>query len=287
VGSALAWLRGLIVLEWVAAAAGAAVDIWLGDTLPEPLRSYVPPEPDALGAVAGATAALALTVALAVAGSIGILVRWPAARPIYAASVVVSIATIPWFGYSILHAWAAPFYTVSSLASGAALALLYLSPAAAEFGSAPAQDAERGVVARTARTGGLLVVGLLAGMGLLVVVVGAAAVGFLVALERFDDAGRRLGAASDDSACLATAIERARTGWFSAWESSFLSACLEAAHRTDAFCADVPDPREDEFETFDATPWVKERCAADPEVGWCVLLYSVVQDHCAERSPGG
>jgi hypothetical protein len=282
-GSAVLWLRILVVAQWVLAAGGALVDVWLWDCLPEPLRQFTGSRPCcSLSSLAVASLALLVAVALGVVGSLGILVRWAPARLLYAGSALLAIGVLPWLGQHISHAYAQPLYQLASLATGATLALLYLSPAARDFGAPPAEPAETlAASARGAVRGGLLLaVGALAGIGGLAVAAIVAGIAMFAATQSVYTEAARIGAETDDTGCLAKARERLAGGsWF---ESGFLVLCLESARQTEAFCSGVAAPPDE----FDApNPWLEERCKDEPDRDTCQTLLSTVQYHCSERGP--
>jgi hypothetical protein len=274
--SSSAWLRILVGLEWAAFVAAALVGFVFADSLPDPLRSYAPDLGSLRNEFAVGIGAL-VALLLHVAGSIAILAGWARARALYTAGTAALVAWLPFGGARVVHGLAEPFYEIASMATGAVLALLYLSPASLPVSRAP----EGAAPARALRTAGLLLVGALAGIGVLALLVSFLAYGLMSEFDHAEDEARRIGTSTDDAGCLAAARERIDVswGWF---ETGFLDTCLQHAGKTDAFCRDVPaiEPEAD----WQETAWAKARCQDDPRFDSCVALEYAVQLHCGERA---
>jgi hypothetical protein len=282
-GPSLVWLRVAIVLSWAAGAAGVGVDWWCHDSLPEPLRGYAP-DLGSLQSELGHAVALLVVLALLVAGSVGVLLLWPPARLLYTTGSLASLALLLGFGPRVAHGWAEPFYEIGSMASGAALALLYLSPAAQAFGSVPpdaaaAQARPRGSAAL--RSAALLVVGALAGIGALFVAAGFAFMTAVGVMEGVESEAKRVAAGSDAAGCFATARERLRENDdVLDFEWPFLGSCLEHVRDLEVFCRDVPPLGvEDDARN---EPWLDAHCGDGSNRTECEGLLYTVQQYCAD-----
>jgi hypothetical protein len=276
----LLWLRILVVVQWAARLAGMAIASVYWDVLPPPLRDY----DSGAGAMLDVSLAWALRMlafALAVGGSAGVVLAWPPARLVYTAGALLALPTAVLQGHVVSHGYAAPLYGVAWLANGAALALLWFSPAAQVFGSAPETLAMRAddTVGRTVHGVVILAVGALAGIGALVIASAAATGLYFAGTERARLAGADVGKSGDDSACVSAALERAREGTFEWFDNSFLSSCLSVAGRSDALCATVPIPYPD-GDDVEIARFTRERCEGQPDHDACVAIYGAVQWHC-------
>lgn len=272
-------LRGLAVAELALALAGGAASLWLWDTLPPALRDYEALEPELFGSlVPGMVFALAL-LPLGVAACVGVFLLWRPARLLYTFAAAGSVAITPLFGPSVEPVWADLLYDLASTSSGAILALLYLSPAARHFGSAPAELVGGGPAPRDRLSSGALLaggaaLGFLAALGALA----AGLVGFGLFMERASqgasDAGRAYGTSRQDTECFAGARGYEPESAFAS-TSAFLSACLEAASPSDGFCNGVPAP-----DAKGSYAWQVARCEGDADPYGCAFLQETVQEHC-------
>jgi hypothetical protein len=117
------------------------------------------------------------------------------------------------------------------------------------------------------------------------ILLGLAAAGFAASVrsERVANEGRRFGAAVDDAACLAEARARPPPVFLAA-RASFIAGCLDAARPTEAFCAGVARVSLAEYRNpLGRSPFVRERCAREPEDDDCEVFLEIVQDYCSLR----
>ena len=125
-------LRVLVIAEWVLVAAALSVESTLQSSLPEELLLYLAAAADReLGLLT--YVALFCFIPLWAVSTIGVIWLWRPARVLYAASVILSTAIVPFLGPSVVAAWAAPLEELGLITSGAILALLYFSNAAQHF----------------------------------------------------------------------------------------------------------------------------------------------------------
>lgn len=275
-------LRALVVGEWLAVAAGLAVDQCLWGSLPEPLRSYEPSWDSLSWAVAAPILEILVVLPASIVASIGVFALWRPARSLYTAVTILGLAGLPAFGPAVTSAWSSLLYALSSLATGATLALLYLSPAARHFGKAPPEptggQAARDLLSSGALLAGGAALGFLAALGALVL----AFLGFGVFVDRASrgasDAGRAYGTSRQDAECFAGARGYEPESAFAS-TSAFLSACLEAASPSDGFCNGVPAP-----DAKGSYAWQVARCEGDADPYACAFLQETVQEHC-HRNP--
>jgi hypothetical protein len=271
-------LRVLAVAEWVFALAMGVASLWLWDTLPPALRDWEGP---AELETPWALAIGMLLLPLGLASSIGVFLLWRPARTLFAATSAVGLAITPFFGPSVEPAGVSLFFQLGTLANGAILALLYLSPAARHFGTAAQERDAAG--ARPPRLAGAalfaagVAAGVLVALGVLAAGVAGAGFGMFRAYERADQDGRAFGAANTHAACADEARRRMRdAGTFYSFSGlSFVEACLAAAQASEGFCDEVPAS-----DAPAAGAWREARCAGDDHYDDCVLVATAVQDHC-------
>ena len=128
-------LRMLIVVELLSALLGIYADIALQATFPPELQAYLLTEsqgPFSAGDAVKGVFFLALVVALIVAWvGLWLLKRW--ARTLYTTLVVISLVMTLFLGPVVTSAFAAALYSISSLAGGIMLGLLWFSELRGKF----------------------------------------------------------------------------------------------------------------------------------------------------------
>ncbi len=134
------------------------------------------------------------------------------------------------------------------------------------------------------------------GIGLLVLVAGgflaaralkAGAEGFEAGIEAASSAGKEFGASSTMDGCIENAVgQSAECSMFNLTcapnAGTFLWGCLEAAPYDAAFCADVPDTRNDDA---DVIGWCWHACARHGQVDSdiCTVVVGVVPGFCTAK----
>ena len=128
-------LRTLIVVELVSALLGIYADIVLQSSFPPPLQSYLMTQaqgPLSVGDAFSVAIVLPLIVALFVAWvGLWFLKRW--ARTLYTVLVVVFLVVTLFLGPVVTSAFAAMLYSVSALAGGVILGLVWFSELRTSF----------------------------------------------------------------------------------------------------------------------------------------------------------
>jgi hypothetical protein len=128
-------LRALIVVELASALLGIYADIALQSSLPAPLHAYLTAQSQGPLTIGGALtfAILVPMFAALVVAWVGLwlLKRW--ARTLYTALIVVFLVVTLFLGPVVASALAAMLYTVSSIAAGVILGLVWLSELRGRF----------------------------------------------------------------------------------------------------------------------------------------------------------
>ena len=128
-------LRTLIIVELVSALLGTYADIALQSTFPLELQAYLLTEsqgPLGAGDVLKGVVFGALLVAVVVAWvGLWLLKRW--ARTLYTTLVVISLVVTLFLGPVVTSALGAALYSISSLAGGVILGLLWFSELRGSF----------------------------------------------------------------------------------------------------------------------------------------------------------
>jgi hypothetical protein len=279
-GRSLRWLRTLVVAHWALFVAGIVIESQLWDGMPAELRDYDPYADAALDGMAAWLLGL-LSYALLITGSVGVLLALPPARILYTAGILLGIPVVGIQGHWVMNGHAAPFHSASGLALGVTLALLWFSPAAQAFGTAPEPLAMRSDdgVGRALRGGAMIVVGALAGLGILSIGFISAGVLYMIGIERTEAAAQAVGRGANAEACVAAALERARASRVDWFEHGFLTSCLDVATDREAFCASVP-PFVHAGDEPGLMRFATERCKGAPDLDTCAAIYATVQMHC-------
>lgn len=127
--------RILVVLSVLLPLAASGIDLLWGGGVPEILQQAqhaMELEADESAVLLQAAVALALlVVVLAAAWGMFLLRRW--GRLLALASCALAFMAWPFFGYGVYSGWAFAFMELGSTAWGAAIALAFFSPVAAEF----------------------------------------------------------------------------------------------------------------------------------------------------------
>lgn len=128
-------LRALIVVELASALLGIYADVALQSSLPAPLQAYLTAQSQGPLTIGGA-----LTLAILVPMFAALVVAWVGlwflkrwARTLYTALIVVFLVVTLFLGPVVASALAAMLYTVSSIAAGAILGLVWLSELRGRF----------------------------------------------------------------------------------------------------------------------------------------------------------
>lgn len=133
--ASLTVLRTLIIVELVSALLGIYADIALQSTFPPQLQVYLfiqSQGPFGAGDALKSVVLVAFIVALVVAWvGLWFVKRW--ARTLYATLVIISLVLTLFLGPVVTSAFAAALYSISSLAAGVMLGLLWFSELRGKF----------------------------------------------------------------------------------------------------------------------------------------------------------
>lgn len=143
----------LVAADFFLAIALIVAEVWLHDTLPAPLRSYIVSQSGASGLAAGlfGLSLWSVMASLSFVSWIGLLAGWSVARPLYVVSWITWVLRIASNGPSILSPIGAALDTLETLVGGMIIGLVYFSDLSRRFERDPAPDHESGARALTGR----------------------------------------------------------------------------------------------------------------------------------------